>query len=92
MGAGSKGDAPRHGSWGLGCRRARDEGEAGREVCLGMSFMSLQMMKKRRGIGQGIEGRQTQLSGKKRATQGVALLSDETDSWIRDDPPGWLLH
>ncbi len=28
---GSKGDAPRHGSWGLGCRRARDEGEAGRE-------------------------------------------------------------
>lgn len=27
----SKGDAPRHGPWGLGCRRARDEGEAGRE-------------------------------------------------------------
>ena len=30
MGGGSKGDAPRHGSWGLGCRRARDEGEADR--------------------------------------------------------------
>ena len=64
------GDAPRHGSWGLGCRRARDEGEAGREVCLGMSFMSLQMMKKRRGIGQGL----TQLSGKKKEPHKVWLF------------------
>ena len=50
--------------------KGRPAERAGSLVCLGMSFMSLQMMKKRRGIGQGL----TQLSGKKKEPHKVWLF------------------
>ncbi len=53
--------------------KGRPVERAGSLVCLGMPFMSLQMRKKRKGIGQGTEGL-TQLSGKKKEPHKVWLF------------------